>query len=126
MNRKKGILLLLIFCMALLPVLCFGGVLQHACPDCPAPCGHEAQCSADPCAPLLCSRDSFGMQPSMDLLRPDLLASPAQVLLISGTSWELRDLLASLGGDAERIEHRPVSASKKLLPFESSELPLRL
>ncbi|MGQ0720194.1 MAG: hypothetical protein ACT4PE_01330 [Candidatus Eiseniibacteriota bacterium] len=32
------------------PLLCSGGVLQHACPEeTPSTCGHEEDCEADPC-----------------------------------------------------------------------------
>ncbi len=43
------------------PTLCTGGVLSHACDCVPTQtCGHEPDCTADPCGQVLAPRDDTG------------------------------------------------------------------
>jgi hypothetical protein len=58
--------------------LCLAGVLRHPCDDCPgeASCGHEDDCSDDPCADL-------AIRPASSTQDPELRSALAAPLAVA-------------------------------------------
>ncbi len=53
MVRRSCSILLAVWALVLLPTLCAGGLIAHACDCAPdAVCQHEAGCDVDPCSEL--------------------------------------------------------------------------
>ena len=54
MKIKWTLLLALVWTMLLAPSACLSGIFDHFCPCCPEiSCGHEVECSSDPCNLIL-------------------------------------------------------------------------
>lgn len=109
--------------LQLVPALCVGGVITHACecaeePCCPSACdcndmsgcGHESDCADDPC--------------SVSLVRP-ARQNADDSTAVQPTSWATIALigtaLPSARAEQARIPERP---SRNNLSFPPSDLPL--
>ncbi len=54
MSPKQTIVIAVLWTLFLAPAACLSGALDHSCADCvEVSCGHELECSADPCNILL-------------------------------------------------------------------------
>lgn len=50
MTSKQTLLIAVLWTLLLAPSACLSGAMDHFCPCCPdIACGHEIECSADPC-----------------------------------------------------------------------------
>ena len=76
MPRKSSAILFSIWALVLLPSLCMGGVIGHAC-DCASDghnqradsdCGHEEACFDDPCGQLLAAKWQRGQDSELILV----------------------------------------------------------
>ncbi|MFQ5505015.1 MAG: hypothetical protein ACE5F1_09505 [Planctomycetota bacterium] len=108
MDRRTGIILLLVVALLALPAVCLGGVLEHACGCSQDWCSHDA-CPNDPCDKLIRGDESdvFGL----DLTAPVVLAFAPCVDLE----------LATYERSRRRIEPRP---PPRTLPYHASDVPL--
>ena len=115
MNRMSRHITILTAFWALLivPMFCLSGILLHDC-ECGAEeqCGHEEDCSADPCKIVIAaSRDAAG-----DLADAVVLRLPAG-----------DNMTAMVGPLARRhlLDTYPIEIHRKSnLPFPSSDIPL--
>jgi hypothetical protein len=107
--------ILLIACWALLgvPTLCSAGVLLHEC-ECAegAQCGHETDCSSDPCATIISAYRSSQLPP-----QHQLFVALADPILLSANTGAI-----SLSG-----QHSIYCALERVnIPYPHSDLPLLL
>ena len=112
MARRQTIgIFLALWALLVLPVLCTAGMIGHAC-DCglSAECGHETDCSDDPCNQLTARRS--GQNNDVANTVPLVVCSPSFAVSVPRkSSLDMR----------ERFSER---VSRRNLPYPACDLPL--
>jgi hypothetical protein len=118
MNRRTVAILLAIVVLVLLPALCLGGLLEHACGCDAGACGHEGDCASDPCADTIARGGE--LDNVLGLPAPEQIGSVTPVAVASALAFG-----AAVGGP-RRWDEVNGSPPVSRLPFHASDVPLRI
>ncbi len=108
--NQKTITLLTLFTFGVAPILCMGGMVQHAC-DCgrETVCSHESDCASDPCGDALRGDESSSVKVAI---------SPAETECLSSLG------LPELAQPLKWVVTEPLASDLRALPYPPSDLPL--